>query len=96
LFAFGISSVSSARARRDLLADLSTSEPAWVRTLSHLGSSQQLADLVEAWVSDDVVDGFTVLPGSVPHDLFALVTDVVPALRERGLLHAGRGAQEAA
>lgn len=79
---------ASARARRDLLGDLSASEPAWVRTLSHLGSSQQLADLVEAWVSEEVVDGFTVLPGSLPHDLRALVGEVVPSLQERGLLEA--------
>lgn len=79
---------ASARARRDLLGDLSASEPAWVRTLSHLGSSQQLADLVEAWVSEEVVDGFTVLPGSLPHDLRALVGEVVPSLQERGLLGA--------
>lgn len=87
---------ASARARRDLLGDLSPSEPAWVRTLSHLGSSQQLADLVEACVSDEVVDGFTVLPGSLPHDLRALVGEVVPALRERGLLGADEGAAPAA
>jgi alkanesulfonate monooxygenase SsuD/methylene tetrahydromethanopterin reductase-like flavin-dependent oxidoreductase (luciferase family) len=82
---------AAARARRDLLGDLSTGEPAWVRTLSHLGSTAQLTDLLEAWVSDEVVDGFTILPGSLPHDLRALVGEVVPQLQQRGLVRASYG-----
>jgi alkanesulfonate monooxygenase SsuD/methylene tetrahydromethanopterin reductase-like flavin-dependent oxidoreductase (luciferase family) len=85
---------AAARARRDLLADLTTSEPAWVRTLSHLGSTAQLTDLLEAWVSDEVVDGFTILPGSLPHDLRALVAEVAPQLQERGLLRTSYGRGE--
>ena len=80
------SDAASARARRDILSDLATSEPAWVRTVSHLGSTRQLVALLEAWVSDDVVDGFTVVPGSLPHDVRELVHGVVPALQERGLV----------
>ncbi len=79
------SDAAAARARRDILSDLATSEPAWLRTLSHLGSTRQLVALLEAWVSDDVVDGFTVVPGSLPHDVRELVAEVVPALQERGL-----------
>lgn len=77
---------ASARVRRDILSDLSPGEPAWNRTLSHLGSSNQLADLLEAWFSDRVVDGFTVVPGSLPHDVRVFVGDVLPALAERGLI----------
>lgn len=76
---------AAARARLDILADLSAGEPAWRRTLSHLGNAGQLADLVEAWFTEGIVDGFALLPGSLPHDLRALVGDVLPLLDERGL-----------
>jgi alkanesulfonate monooxygenase SsuD/methylene tetrahydromethanopterin reductase-like flavin-dependent oxidoreductase (luciferase family) len=76
---------AAARARLDLLADLTVGEPAWRRTLSHLGNAGQLADLVEAWFAEGIVDGFTLLPGSLPHDVRALVGDVLPVLRERDL-----------
>lgn len=76
---------AAARARLDILADLHAGEPAWRRTLSHLGNAGQLADLVEAWFSDRVVDGFTLIPGSLPHDVAALAVDVVPVLQDRGL-----------
>lgn len=79
---------ASARARLDILADLATGEPPWRRTLSHLGHGGQLADLLEAWFTDGVVDGFTLVPGSLPHDARALAGSVVPVLRERGLLPA--------
>lgn len=75
-----------ARARLDILADLAPGEPAWRRTVSHLGGSEQLSDLVEAWFADGVVDGFTLIPGSVAHDVRGLVVDVLPALAARGLL----------
>lgn len=79
---------AAARARLDILEDLTPVEPAWRRTLSHLGSPGQLADLVDAWFTDGVVDGFTVLPGSLPHDLRMLVGEVLPVLRERNLARA--------
>lgn len=80
---------AAARARLDILADLSAGEPAWRRTLSHLGNAGQLADLVEAWFTEGIVDGFTLLPGSLPHDVRALVGDVLPLLDERGLARSG-------
>lgn len=75
----------SARIRRDILADLLPGEPAWQRTVSHLGTADQLADLIDAWFTERVVDGFTVLPGSLPHDARVLAGEVLPALGERGL-----------
>lgn len=77
---------ASARVRRDILADITPGEPPWRRTLSHLGTAGQFADLLEAWFTDRVVDGFTVIPGSLPHDVRALVGEVLPSLGERGLV----------
>lgn len=83
---------ASARARLDILGDLRAGEPPWRRTLSHLGNAGQLAELVEAWFCDRVVDGFTLIPGSVPHDVAALTGDVLPVLHDRGLARAAREA----
>jgi alkanesulfonate monooxygenase SsuD/methylene tetrahydromethanopterin reductase-like flavin-dependent oxidoreductase (luciferase family) len=80
---------AAARARLDILGDLHVGEPPWRRTLCHLGNADQLADLVEAWFSDGVVDGFTMIPGSLPHDAGALAGHVLPVLQERGIVRAG-------
>jgi alkanesulfonate monooxygenase SsuD/methylene tetrahydromethanopterin reductase-like flavin-dependent oxidoreductase (luciferase family) len=80
------SDLAAARARLDILSDLASQEPAWRRTLSHLGNPEQFADLLEAWFSDRIADGFVLIPGSAVHDVRSLVTDVLPVLVGRGLL----------
>ena len=77
---------ASARARLDILGDLAQGEPPWRRTLSHLGNAEQLAELIHAWYANRVADGFTLIPGSLPHDARALASEVVPLLRERELV----------
>lgn len=73
----------SARARWDLLTSLETLPRAV--PLRSLGTAADLADLWSSWVHRGGADGFTVIPGSVPTDVAALVQEVVPALEARGL-----------
>ena len=52
-------------------------------TVVQVGHATGLADLIGEWTS--VVDGVVVRPAVLPTDLDALVADVVPLLRARGL-----------
>ncbi|MCU1365159.1 MAG: class flavin-dependent oxidoreductase [Ilumatobacteraceae bacterium] len=54
--------------------------------LEHIGTSQALADLLEAWAAAGVVDGFHVRPATLPDTLERFVDDVVPVLQQRGVL----------
>lgn len=80
----------SARARWDLLTSLETLPRAV--PLRSLGTAADLADLWSSWVHRGGADGFTVIPGSVPTDVAALVHEVVPALAARGLRKPRRAA----
>jgi len=53
--------------------------------LEFTGSPDQLADLVEEWVSCGASDGFTLQPAIVPEDLALFVDHVVPILQRRHL-----------
>ncbi|MGW0712288.1 LLM class flavin-dependent oxidoreductase [Streptomyces sp. NPDC002643] len=56
--------------------------------LGFTGAAVDLADLLADWYAATGVDGFHLLPASAPADLPAVVHDLVPALRERGLFRA--------
>ncbi|ROP27163.1 LLM class flavin-dependent oxidoreductase [Pseudokineococcus lusitanus] len=62
-------------------------------TVEHVGDAAGLADLVGAWTGGRDggagVDGVVVRPAVLPLDLDALVDDVVPLLRRRGLRPTG-------
>ncbi|OEV04107.1 hypothetical protein [Streptomyces oceani] len=57
------------------------------------GSSEELSEVLAAWWVAGVCDGFHLLPTRPHVDLRAVVSEVVPRLRERGLVRDGyRGA----
>jgi FMN-dependent oxidoreductase (nitrilotriacetate monooxygenase family) len=53
--------------------------------LEFTGTPEQLADLVEDWVSRGGSDGFTLQPTTLPESLELFVEHVVPILQRRGL-----------
>lgn len=79
---------ASALARRDLLHDLAEEAVPTSRTVGHVGTAEEFVQLTREWVLGGATDGFTVLPGSLPTDLAALVDRVVPELHAAGLFRA--------
>lgn len=75
---------ASALFRADLLRDLGTHADHDQLTVA--GTARGVADVFEDWFSQDAVDGFVVLPGSLPADVHSLATELAPALVARGLL----------
>ncbi|WP_375388130.1 NtaA/DmoA family FMN-dependent monooxygenase [uncultured Amnibacterium sp.] len=53
--------------------------------LEFTGTPDQLADLIETWVTTGASDGFTVQPTTLPDSLDRFVDHVVPLLQARGL-----------
>jgi len=53
--------------------------------LEFTGTPEQLADLVEEWVTRGGSDGFTLQPTTLPQSLEVFVDHVVPILQRRGL-----------
>jgi len=74
----------SALFRADLLRDLGTHPDHDQLTVA--GTARGVADVFEDWFTQGAVDGFVVLPGSLPADVHALAHELAPALVERGLL----------
>ncbi|QGH69794.1 LLM class flavin-dependent oxidoreductase [Pseudactinotalea sp. HY158] len=72
-----------AQARADLLRDLGLAPADGL--LRTAGPAHELARLWQNWVRAGAADGFTVIPASVPTDVVALVSEVLPDLRARGL-----------
>lgn len=87
---------TSAEARAELVADIDGPDAHWAGALAAVGTAADVADLVQTWVAAGAADGFVVLPGSVPADIRALLREVVPELRGRGLLAARPSARPAA
>lgn len=50
-----------------------------------VGSPTQIADHIEQWWRAGAVDGFTLAPPALPHDLAQFVELVVPELQRRGI-----------
>src|SRR5690625_1059952 len=83
---------ASAAARWDLLNSLEeVPKPYPLR--SH-GTAADLVELWSSWVRGGAADGFTVIPASLPTDVVALVHEVIPALRAKGLRKPRRAAAE--
>ncbi|MEU3824014.1 NtaA/DmoA family FMN-dependent monooxygenase [Streptomyces sp. SID486] len=87
---------NSGRSRRDLLARMAADEGLSIRQLykrvagsrGHrqvLGTAESVADELADWYESGVVDGFIVMPPSLPDGLDDFVDLVVPELRRRGL-----------
>ncbi|MFE4230000.1 NtaA/DmoA family FMN-dependent monooxygenase [Arthrobacter sp. NPDC056886] len=53
--------------------------------LDFTGTPEQMADLIEDWVSEGGSDGFTLQPTMLPDSLDLFVDHVVPLLQKRGL-----------
>ncbi|MET8649951.1 NtaA/DmoA family FMN-dependent monooxygenase [Nocardia aurea] len=75
------------------LHDLVSAEPLTLRQLVRrvdgghrlvLGTPAEVAEQILDWWRDDVVDGFTIQPPTLPHDLRTFVEQVVPLLRAEG------------
>lgn len=87
---------NSGRGRRDLLVRMAADEGLSVRQLykrvagarGHrqvVGTAESIADELADWFESGVVDGFIVMPPSLPDGLDDFVDLVVPELRRRGL-----------
>lgn len=53
--------------------------------LEFTGTPEQLADLIECWVTEGAADGFTLQPATLPGSLAQFTDHVVPLLQRRGL-----------
>jgi alkanesulfonate monooxygenase SsuD/methylene tetrahydromethanopterin reductase-like flavin-dependent oxidoreductase (luciferase family) len=56
---------------------------------SFVGSPATIADQMEQFVTDEVCDGFILVPHITPGGLDAFADTVVPLLQERGVFRAG-------
>ncbi|MFC8527407.1 NtaA/DmoA family FMN-dependent monooxygenase [Nocardia sp. NPDC057227] len=54
-----------------------------------LGTPAEVAEQILDWWREGVVDGYTVQPPTLPHDLEVFVRDVIPLLRDAGALADG-------
>jgi FMN-dependent oxidoreductase (nitrilotriacetate monooxygenase family) len=90
-------SVEAARSRTEVIIGLVRREKPTLRQLlgymagarGHFvtaGSPEQIADLLEDWFRDGAADGFNLMPPVLPAMLDVFVAEVVPLLRERGLV----------
>jgi alkanesulfonate monooxygenase SsuD/methylene tetrahydromethanopterin reductase-like flavin-dependent oxidoreductase (luciferase family) len=66
---------------RQLLAKLASARGHFVLE----GTPEQVADLMEDWVSNDVADGFNLMPPVLPEMLDVFIAEVIPILQRRGL-----------
>ncbi|NUR29879.1 MAG: LLM class flavin-dependent oxidoreductase [Catenulispora sp.] len=53
--------------------------------VSHSGSAERIADVMQQWVEAGAADGFVIRPQYLPGGLTAFVDQVVPVLQRRGL-----------
>jgi FMN-dependent oxidoreductase (nitrilotriacetate monooxygenase family) len=49
------------------------------------GTPEQVADLMQEWVTEGVADGFNLMPPVLPEMLDVFIAEVVPILQKRGL-----------
>lgn len=76
---------ASAQFRADLLRDVAAgTTPDDVLTVA--GTAQAVAGVLAEWA--DVVDGFVLVPGSLPTDVLAITHGLIPALASLGLITA--------
>ncbi len=54
-----------------------------------IGTPEQVADTMQTWFTSGAADGFNVMGASLPGGLADFVEEVLPLLRERGLVREG-------
>src|SRR5690625_3510423 len=69
--------------RAGFIADLDGEQPAGL--LQHAGTVSTFATVWQNWVRAGAADGFTIIPGSIPTDVLAIATGLLPELDRRGL-----------
>jgi FMN-dependent oxidoreductase (nitrilotriacetate monooxygenase family) len=84
------------KSRRQLVIDMARRENLSIRQLcqrvvgarGHLtvvGTAVQIADVMQQWLEENAVDGFNIMPASLPGDLDDFTRLVVPELQRRSL-----------
>jgi FMN-dependent oxidoreductase (nitrilotriacetate monooxygenase family) len=76
---------AAARAERLPLRELARRYGGLPNSLTFVGTPEQLADFIETWWRAGAVDGFTLMPNTLPDGLTAIVERALPILRGRGL-----------
>jgi alkanesulfonate monooxygenase len=71
--------------RRLTIRELCTSYGNHWRQPQVIGAPEQIADKMQAWLTQDAADGFNLFPLSLPHGYDDFVDSVVPILQQRGL-----------
>ena len=88
--------VEAARSRTEVIVGLVKRENFTLRQLlaymagarghfTTAGTPEQIADLIEDWVTDGAADGFNLMPAIFPGVLDVFIAEVVPLLQKRGL-----------
>lgn len=91
---------NSIRSRQALLTELARKEGLSVGALARriagarghwqiIGTAEEIAGEIEAWVTGGAADGFMLLPPTFPAGQDEFIAGVVPLLRQRGLLTPG-------
>jgi N-acetyl-S-(2-succino)cysteine monooxygenase len=91
---------NSIRSRQALLLDLARKEGLSVGALARriagarghwqiIGTAEEVAGQIEDWTANGAADGFMLLPPTFPQGQDDFIADVVPLLRQRGLLGDG-------
>lgn len=90
-----VDETASGQGRRALIIDLAQGEDLTVRQLlgrlsggGHLtvvGTPRRIADVMEEWFVAGAADGFTIMPPTMPSQLDAFTSDIVPLLVKRRL-----------
>jgi FMN-dependent oxidoreductase (nitrilotriacetate monooxygenase family) len=89
-------SVEAARSRTEVILNLVRRDKPTLRQLlgylagarGHFvtaGTPEQIADLMEDWLTDGAADGFNVMPPLLPAQLEVFAAEVIPLLQRRGL-----------
>ena len=76
---------AAARQERVSLRELARIHAGMPAGLTFVGTPEQLADFIDEWSTAGAVDGFTLMPNTLPDGLAAFVEQVLPILRRRGL-----------
>ena len=98
------SEVEAARSRTEVIIGFVRQEQPTLRQLlaklagarGHFtfeGTAEQVADLMEEWISDDAADGFNLMPPVLPDMLDVFIAEVIPILQRRGLFRTAYGGE---
>lgn len=84
------------KSRRQLVVDMAARDNLTIRQLCQwvvgarghftvVGTPSQIADVMQQWLEEDAVDGFNIMPATLPSGLSDFTELVVPELQRRGL-----------